>query len=190
MNDYYKTKIGIFLGSFDPFHIGHKGAVLEAIGRGMDQVWVVPSVWNPWKDWQPVPIDERFWIAHYELEKVENARVLAVVTDPDPTDGKYYSVDQLRKIIRGYGSRNYEFWLIGGKDVASEIGNWKEGSWILGNFKTMEIEFNGGEHTEETKISSTQIREQIKNGEWSMLKGILCPKSIKYIKNHELYVTG
>ena len=27
----------------------------------------------------------------------ENARVLAVVTDPDPTDGKYYSVDQLRK---------------------------------------------------------------------------------------------
>jgi nicotinic acid mononucleotide adenylyltransferase len=52
----------------------------------------------------------------------------------------------------------------------------------------MEIEFNGGEHTEETKISSTQIREQIKNREWGKLKGILCPKSIKYIKNHELYI--
>jgi cytidyltransferase-like protein len=72
MNDYYKTKVGIFLGSFDPFHAGHKEAVLEALRRGMDLVWVVPSVWNPWKDNQPVPIDERFWIAHYELEKVEN----------------------------------------------------------------------------------------------------------------------
>jgi cytidyltransferase-like protein len=188
MSDYYKTKIGIFLGSFDPFHLGHKGAVEEALRRGLNEVWVVPSVWNPWKDWQPVPIDERFWIAHYELEKVEGARVLVVTTDPDPTDGKYYSVDQLRKIIRGYGSRGFEFWLIGGKDVTSEIENWKEGSWILGNFKTMEIEFNGGEHTEETKISSTQIREWIKNREWGKLKGILCPKSIKYIKNHELYI--
>jgi cytidyltransferase-like protein len=187
--DTYKTKVGIFLGSFDPFHVGHKEAVIEALDRGMNQVWVVPSVWNPWKDWQPVPIDERFWIAHYELEKVENARVLVVVTDPDPTDGKYYSVDQLRKIIRGYGSRNYEFWLIGGKDTTTTIEQWKEGSWILGNFKILETYRPEAEQTDRTFISSTQVREWIKNREWGKLKGILCPKSIKYIKNHELYVS-
>ena len=183
--DNYKTKVGIFLGSFDPFHVGHKEAVTEALGKGMNQVWVVPSVWNPWKDHQPVPIDERFWIAHYELEKIEDARVLIVLTDPDPTDGKWYSVDQLRKIIRGYGSRNYEFWLIGGKDTTETIENWKEGSWILGNFKILETEFK---LQDDQKVSSTQVREWIKNREWSKLKGILCPKSIKYIKNHELYI--
>ena len=184
--DTYRTKIGIFLGSFDPFHSGHKEAVKEALKRGINEVWVVPSVWNPWKDWQPVPIDERFWIAHYELENVERAKVLVVTTDPDPTDGKWYSVDQLKKIIRGYGSRYYEFWLIGGKDTIPEVESWKEGSWILGNFKTMEIEYEFGE--EANKISSTQIREWIERREWDKLKGILCAKSIKYIKNHGLYV--
>lgn len=178
------TKVGIFLGSFDPFHIGHKGAVVEALKRGMDQVWVVPAVWNPWKSSQPVPIDERFWIAHYELEKIEGARVLAVLTDPEE-DGKWYSVDQLKKIIRGYGSRNYEFWIIGGKDTIPTIENWKDGGWILGNFKTLEIEFNGGN---EEKISSTQVRELIKEKKWTELKGLICPKSIRYIRNHELYI--
>ena len=186
--DTYKTKVGIFLGSFDPFHVGHKEAVIEALDRGMNQVWVVPSVWNPWKDWQPVPIDERFWIAHYELEKVENARVLAVVTDPDPTDGKYYSVDQLKKIIRGYGSRNYEFWLVGGKDTTTTIEQWKDGGWILANFKILETEFKHQDLNDDQKISSTQVREWIHEREWGKLKGILCPKSIKYIKNHELYI--
>ena len=187
--DTYKTKVGIFLGSFDPFHIGHKEAVIEALGRGLSQVWVVPAMWNPWKTSQPVPIDERFWIAHYELEKIEGARVLAVITEPDPTDGKYYSVDQLKKIIRGYGSRNFEFWIIGGKDTIPSIEQWKDGSWILGNFKVMET-FRPSlteSQTGRTQISSTQVREWVKNGKWGELKKVMCAKSIKYIKNHALY---
>jgi nicotinate (nicotinamide) nucleotide adenylyltransferase len=185
--DNYKTKIGIFLGSFDPFHIGHKEAVIEALGRGMDEVWVIPSVWNPWKTNQPAPIDERFWMAHYELEKVDRAKVLVVVTEPDPEDGKYYTVDQLRKIIRGYGSRYFEFWIIGGKDTVEDIEKWKEGNWILGNFKVLETYRPEAEHTDRTCISSTQIREWIENEKWDKLKEVMCQKSIRYIKNHELY---
>ena len=186
--DTYKTKVGIFLGSFDPFHVGHKEAVLEALGRGMDLVWVVPSVWNPWKDWQPVPIDERFWIAHYELEKIENARVLAVVTDPDPIDGKYYSVDQLRKILRGYGARNFEFWIIGGEDVTEEIEKWKEGDWILGNFKTLTIPRPGlSAESSGTCISSTEVRRMLLAGE--DVSGVMCKESIEYIKRNGLYTS-
>ena len=188
--DNYKTKVGLFLGSFDPFHVGHKEAVIEALGQGINQVWVVPSMWNPWKEREPVPIDERFWIAHYELERIPEARVLAVVTEPDPEDGKYYSVDQLRKIIRGYGSRNFEFWIIGGKDTVRDIEQWKEGGWILGNFKILET-FRPGETQREgrTEISSTKLRELIREESWDEVGKYMCPKSIKYVRNHRLYYT-
>ena len=186
--DNYKTKVGLFLGSFDPFHVGHKEAVIEAL-QSLDQVWVVPSMWNPWKEREPVPIDQRFWIAHYELERVQGVRVLAVVTDPEE-DGKYYSVDQLKKIIRGYGSRSFEFWIIGGKDVVQDIEKWKDSGWILGNFKVLET-FRPGEGEEQqegrTEISSTKIRELIQEEMWDEVGKFMCPKSLRYIKTHGLY---
>lgn len=155
MSDSYITKVGIYIGDFNPFHKGYTEVVTEALERGMNQVWVIPVM-----DCS-VPVDERFWIAHYELEPIKEARVLAVITDPDPTSGKYHKVEQLKKVIRGYGSRLYEFWIIGEK--TERIEEWEEGGWILGNFKVLETDKEVGE------------------------KGAMCSKSVKYIKSHELY---
>ena len=128
----YKTKVGIYLSDFNPFFSKHKEIIGEALREGIGTVWVVP------KEGGEVPIDERFWMAHYELEYVEEARVLVVTTE----SGQQEEVEQLKKIIRGYGSRNFEFWLIG---KTEEIENWKDGDWILANFKILEKDTVTGE---------------------------------------------
>ena len=53
-SDWYKTKVGLLLGSFDPFHIGHLEASRKALDKGMDRVWIIPAPANPWKSWKPV----------------------------------------------------------------------------------------------------------------------------------------
>ena len=187
MSDYYKAKIGLFMGSFNPPHIGHREAVLKALSSGMNRVWVVPSMWNPWKSEKPVNIEHRFWMTHYEMAGIEDANVMMVITDPDE-NGKYYSVDQLRKILRGYGARNFEFWIIGGEDVTEEIEKWKEGDWILGNFKTLTIPRPGlSAESSGTCISSTEVRRMLLAGE--DVSGVMCKESIEYIRENGLYTS-
>ena len=161
----YKTKVGIYLSDFNPFFSKHRETIGEALKEGIGTVWVVP------KEGGEVPIDERFWMAHYELEYVEEARVLVVTTE----SGQQEEVEQLKKIIRGYGSRNFEFWLIG---KTEEIESWKDGDWILANFKILE---------KDTVTGEEEVRELIQEKKWDDLKGLVCPKTIRYIKKHELY---
>jgi nicotinate-nucleotide adenylyltransferase len=191
MNDHWQTKVGLFLGSFNPFHQGHLRVIQEAKKRGLHTIWIIPAMENPWKTEKPVTIDHRFWLAHYEIQKEKDARVLLVITEPDPEDGKYYSVDQLKKILRGYGSRNFQFWIVGGNDTISQIENWKDGDWILKNFKIMEIQRPGFSNNLEKghrtlEISSTQIREWIKT-ENPEVKKWLTQDSLNYIKKYGLY---
>jgi cytidyltransferase-like protein len=60
MSDYYKAKIGLFLGSFNPFHVGHLELVKESFNRGMSEVWVIPAMSNPWKNERPIGIEHGF----------------------------------------------------------------------------------------------------------------------------------
>jgi nicotinic acid mononucleotide adenylyltransferase len=155
----------------------------------MSRVWVIPAQINPWKTEKPEPLDQRFWIAHNMLLDQKDAQVLCVVCDPNPDDGKYYAVDQLKKILRGYGAKNFEFWIIGGSDVIPEIESWKDGNWILGNFKTLEIPRPGftTDETYTTPISSSEIRKLIREGEWNKVKGYLNTETIRYIQENHLY---
>lgn len=59
----YATKgqiVGLFGGSFDPAHEGHRHITLEAIKRlGLDQVWWLPTPGNPLKKNPPAPMLQR-----------------------------------------------------------------------------------------------------------------------------------
>lgn len=191
-SDWYKTKVGLFLGSFDPFHIGHFEATRKALHLGMDRVWIVPAPGNPWKEYAPIPLEIRVKLIRLALQDwgCTNEKIicLTVPTNPDPKTGKYYSVDQLREILKMSDPKNYDFCIIGGKDITDEVGNWKEGSWILENFKTLDIGRPGySEGATGTKISSTKVREIVKSGSWGDLTGYLSEHEIEFIKNFRLY---
>ena len=184
--DSWKKRVGLFLGSFDPFHLGHRNAVMRALKKDLDEVWIIPAMQNPWKSEEPVDIVHRFWLAHYGIKGIKKAKVVTVIVGPRE-DGKYYSVDQLRKIKRCFDD-NIGYWIIGGTDIIPEINNWKEGDWILGNFKTLEIDRPGYVKTRSgLNISSTQIRDYIKSNNWDKLKEFENDNIINYIKKNNLY---
>lgn len=192
-SDWYKTKVGLLLGSFDPFHIGHLEASRKALDKGMDRVWIIPAPANPWKSWKPVDLEIRVklvksvledWGLYSERSKIS---VLSIPTLPD-FDGRYYSVDQLREILREYSPDFYSFYIVGGSDIISKISDWKEGNWILSNFDTLDIGRPGYGGTTGTDISSTKIRELVGSGNWEDLGNYLSPSEVRLIKKYELYV--
>ena len=192
-SDWYKTKVGLLLGSFDPFHIGHLEASRKALDKGMDRVWIIPAPANPWKSWKPVDLEIRVklvksvledWGLYSERSKIS---VLSIPTLPD-FDGRYYSVDQLREILREYSPDFYSFYIVGGSDIISKISDWKEGNWILSNFDTLDIGRPGYGGTTGTDISSTKIRELVGSGNWEDLGNYLSPSEVGLIKKYELYV--
>ena len=192
-SDWYKTKVGLLLGSFDPFHIGHLEASRKALDKGMDRVWIIPAPANPWKSWKPVDLEIRVklvksvledWGLYSERSKIS---VLSIPTLPD-FDGRYYSVDQLREILREYSPDFYSFYIVGGSDIISKISDWKEGNWILSNFETLDIGRPGYGGTTGTDISSTKIRELVGSGNWEDLGNYLSPSEVELIRVYELYV--
>lgn len=192
-SDWYKTKVGLLLGSFDPFHIGHLEASRKALDKGMDRVWIIPAPANPWKSWKPVDLEIRVklvksvledWGLYSERSKIS---VLSISTLPD-SDGRYYSVDQLREILREYSPEFYSFYIVGGSDIISKISDWKEGNWILSNFETLDIGRPGYGGTTGTDISSTKIRELVGSGNWEDLGSYLSPSEVRLIKKYGLYV--
>lgn len=53
-------KIGLFLGSFDPIHIGHISIISSVLNAGfVDKVIVIPAWHNPFKEHSPASFYEK-----------------------------------------------------------------------------------------------------------------------------------
>ena len=174
-------KVGLLLGSFDPFHIGHISAANQGLKAGVDEVWIIPAPKNPWKTVDPVKVSERINMIKLGLVR-EDKRIKPVRVDIAPdSDGKYFSYKQLQSLKEKYPE--VEFLIIGGPEVAGNIKDWKNGDWILKEFGVLEI-FRPGfsAETQGTKISSTDIREALK-----VLYSGLGREELRYIIGNGLY---
>jgi nicotinate-nucleotide adenylyltransferase len=87
-------RIGLFGGSFDPPHAGHRAVSIEALKRlGLDEVWWLVSPQNPLKQSAPDDLGRR----------IAAARALAnhpriKVTGIEAVLGTTYTADTLRKL--------------------------------------------------------------------------------------------
>ncbi|MFY9418832.1 MAG: nicotinate (nicotinamide) nucleotide adenylyltransferase [Bacteroidales bacterium] len=167
--------IGLLLGTFNPPHIGHTLiANYFYITKNFDEIWFIVSPQNPFKKDINL-IDEKIRLEMVSLA-IENANYLKAseieFTLPKPS----YTINTLKKLKNDYPK--YTFSIIMGSDNAISIEKWKDFQNIIDNYNIYVYPRTGYsiknilsnkniniDHSAPIiDISSTWIREQIKNG--------------------------
>jgi nicotinate-nucleotide adenylyltransferase len=114
-------KIGLFGGSFDPPHAGHRLASLRALEKlGLDAVWWLVTPGNPLKDVSGLPGLEKRVSAAKGL--ADDPRI--AVTGVEQKLRTRYTVDTVAA-LQALCPR-VSFVLIVGADVLAELSRWKD----------------------------------------------------------------
>lgn len=193
-------KVGLIFGSFNPIHNAHIGIGELAIDSGLvDEVWFVIAKQNPFKDNYGVDFEDRermIGIAltetHLRGYKMKSVSVEKFLLDDKP---KTYNTLNAIKIENSYQEVDYT--IICGDDMYNQIPTWYNGQQLLNEYKF--IVFGRDNDTpivcENVKylntngledISSTKIREMIKNDDDNVLNYIN-EYVLKYIKDFNIY---
>ena len=180
-------KIALYLGSFNPFHNGHLEVVKTALNNfKMDKVVIVPTMQNPWKKEKVLDIDKRIEIInvfidssniiidYYEKSHIEElyGKLYRVLDEEVPIFlNKRTYIDSIeKKLIPPYYSYatlhalknkycNDEVFVLCGEDTIKDIPNWMHGGTIIEDYNFLVVD------RPENSISSTEIRNKVKNGE-------------------------
>jgi len=168
----YKKRIGIYSGSFNPIHVGHRKLAEYLIDNELvDEVWFVVSPCNPLKKQEEV-IDEYIRLEMLLMAIRYQPRFKASdveFTMPVPS----YSIDTLHELTSLYP--DFLFTLIIGSDNALVFDQWKDYTQILNEFPLLVYPRHGYDfesvagiypqmqllNSPYFDISSTQIREFI-----------------------------
>jgi len=168
----HKKRIGIYSGSFNPIHVGHRKLAEYLIDNELvDEVWFVVSPCNPLKKQEEV-IDEYIRLEMLLMAIRNQPRFKASdieFTMPVPS----YSIDTLHELTSQYP--DFLFTLIIGSDNALVFDQWKDYTQILNEFPVLVYPRHGYDfesvagiypqmqllNSPYFDISSTQIREFI-----------------------------
>ncbi|MDR1653487.1 MAG: nicotinate-nucleotide adenylyltransferase [Prevotellaceae bacterium] len=192
-------KVTLYFGSFNPVHNGHIGLANHVINSGLsDELWFVVSPQNPLKQ-QTDLLDENLRLEMLRLAIGSN--LLLQVSDieffmPKPS----YTVNTLQALQIKYP--DVQFFLLIGSDNALVFNKWKDYTTILRTVKILvypRTNFDSA-HLKHTfpqmqllkqapifDISSTQIRNDLENGNTALARQWLKPEVLNFITEHKLY---
>lgn len=197
-------KTGIFGGSFNPFHIGHKKALKAFIRElSLDRVFVIPTAIPPHKEAEKIISDEeRLKIVELSVSDIDNV----FVSDWEiKNGGKSYTYLTLEYFKKTYPED--EFYLYVGSDMFLTLNEWKYPEKIIKKavIAAFSRESDDNEAIEKQKIylekefgakcfigkiepiiiSSTEIRKKLRNSE--NISEYLDKKAAEYIEKKHLY---
>lgn len=170
-----QKNIGLLFGTFNPPHIGHTLiANYFYITNNFDEIWFMVSPQNPFKK-DITLLDEKLRLEMVRLA-IENANYLKASDIEFGLPKPSYTINTLEKLKNDYPQ--YTFNIIMGSDNAISIEKWKYFQNIIDNhriyvyprtgYSTKNILTHKNIKIDNTApiidISSTWIREQIKNG--------------------------
>jgi nicotinate-nucleotide adenylyltransferase len=193
-------KIGLFGGSFNPPHTGHKWLVDQfRIAGGLDMMWVLVTPDPPHKD----SVDLVAFSHRLEMTKITFQDGFGVeVNDIESTlpapQYTYKTVEILKKRHPGT-----DFYLCLGEDSLFALPSWKEPDKLISMARIL-VARRKSDATKTTSlpeswssridyidieprdISSTDIREKLSNE--ISVDGSLEPAVADYIASHRLYI--
>jgi len=166
-------KIGLFFGSFNPVHIGHKVIASYLVDfTDLDKVMFIVSPQNPLK--QKISLLDqyhRLQIIRAEIEDNSKLEVSDIEFDmPKPS----YTIDTLVRLKEKYPENDYS--IIMGSDNLQNFHKWKNYEQILEDYSVYVYprpgyEISGShknihviEGVPQMEISSSFIRKSIKEG--------------------------
>ena len=191
----YKTKIGLFFGSFNPVHNGHlmlANYIVEY--TDLDSIWFVVSPQNPFKDEKSLLQDcHRFDMLEMAVKNDPRFEACNIEFNmPKPS----YTIDTLNRLAELYPDA--EFYLICGMDNLACFDKWKKYQDILDNYNIIVYPrkgYDGGEivnhksvrviDAPEIEISSTFIRNAV--AENKDVRYFMPEKSYKYMTDMNFY---
>ena len=168
-----RMKIGLFFGSFNPFHIGHKIIASYFVEfSDLEKVFFVVSPQNPFKEKKTL-LDQNHRLQIIRAEVEDNPK-LAVSDIEFKLSKPSYTIDTLIHLEERYPED--EFNLIMGADNIKNFHKWKNYEQILSDYSIYVyprsgIEINGKHENihivndvPQMEISSSFIRKAIKEG--------------------------
>lgn len=191
-----QKNIGLLFGTFNPPHIGHTLiANYFYITNNFDEIWFMVSPQNPFKK-DITLLDEKLRLEMVRLA-IEDANYLKASDIEFSLPKPSYTINTLEKLKNDYPQ--YTFNIIMGSDNAISIEKWKDFQNIIDNYRiyvyprtgysTKNILTHKNIKIDNTApiidISSTWIREQIKNGK--DVQFFLRKLVYEFIKINEVY---
>lgn len=189
-------RIGIYGGSFDPPHFGHKNVAQYAIENlKLDKLLIIPVGRASHGKNNLSDNILRYEMCNLVFGDIEKVEISKIEIEKDEISYTYKTLDNLMEI---YGRENEYFEIIGG-DSAAYFTKWKNYKEILENSTVVILRRKG--YVSEIKsdkiiefendyydISSTEIKQKLKNDE--DCSDILDLNLIKFIKENGIYKKG
>ncbi|MCP3871761.1 MAG: nicotinate (nicotinamide) nucleotide adenylyltransferase [Desulfobacteraceae bacterium] len=122
-------KIGLFGGTFNPFHNGHIG-ILEHVKKvyGFEKLFLIPSATPPHKpNFNLAPANDRFEMVKESLKGYEN---LHVSKKELIRKGPSFTIDTINEFKNEFGTQA-NFSLLMGSDAFLDITTWKKKDQIF-----------------------------------------------------------
>lgn len=180
-----RINTAIFGGKFDPPHLGHQLTVFLALEKyKFDEVWIIPSFSHPF-GFHPGDFDTRLEMCRI-MAKPFGKKTKVLDTERNLGLDIVYTVNLLEYLKKQFPGNDFS--LIIGSDNWNVRQKWKDFNKIEDMCREIVV-IGRGENGKNSfylpDISSTIIKEMIKNGENP--ENLLPSEIYGYIKEHKLY---
>lgn len=173
-------RISIFGGSFNPPHIGHK-QVLEHLAAQpqFDEVWVVPVYQHAFGK-KLIPFEKRLAMTRLLVDSVGSTKVKINLAEKEINKQPNYTFDTIQHLHAKYPQD--EFSIVVGSDVKAELDKWHRIDELQKIASFFFLPRNGYEKSDFAKVSSSEIRRKLLNGE--PIEGLTIRSIIEYLQTH------